>query len=100
MELDQEIVRIFRPVRPRRLILFGSRARDEETPCSDVDLIVVYETRKRFLDRLAELYLLWDLPMAVDILAYTPEEFMEMSGSNPFIQEAVARGRVLFEEAP
>lgn len=99
MDLEQEIVRIFRPVRPRRVILFGSRARDADDARSDVDLIVVYETSKRFLDRLAELYLLWDLPMAVDILAYTPEEFLEMSGANPFVQEAVAHGRVLYEGA-
>jgi predicted nucleotidyltransferase len=100
MELEQEIVRIFRPVRPRRVILFGSRARAEDDAYSDVDLIVVYETPKRFLDRLAELYLLWDLPMAVDILAYTPEEFVEMSESNAFVREAVAHGRVLREEIP
>ena len=42
---------------------------------SDVDLFVVYRTDKRFLDRLGALYALWDIPIAVDILAYTPEEF-------------------------
>jgi predicted nucleotidyltransferase len=99
MELEHEIVRIFRPVRPQRVILFGSRARGQEDAYSDVDLIVVYETQRRFLDRLAELYLLWDLTMAVDILAYTPQEFAEMSKSNSFIQEAVAHGRILCEEA-
>jgi predicted nucleotidyltransferase len=45
-------------VAPLRIILFGSRARGDSDEASDADLIVVYRTEKRFLDRLAELYAL------------------------------------------
>ena len=63
----------------------------------DVDLIIVYDTSKRFLDRLKELYERWDLPKAVDILAYTPKEFEKMMKENAFVQDALASGVVIYE---
>ena len=99
MKLEIEIARIFAPVQPKLVILFGSRARGDDDEHSDVDLIVVYETEKRFLDRLDELYSLWDLPGAVDMLAYTPEEFERMKGESGFVADAVEQGKVLYEAA-
>lgn len=99
MKLDREIARIFAPLNPRLVILFGSRAQGNADDLSDVDLIVVYRTEKRFLDRLDELYSLWDLPIAVDILAYTPEEFDEMKTQSAFVADALAHGKVILEAA-
>lgn len=90
---------MFAPVRPKRILLFGSHARGTADEHSDVDLIVVCETDKRFLDRLAELYLLWDLPLAVDILAYTPEEFDRLREESAFVADAVAAVRTIYEAA-
>lgn len=93
--LRREVIRIFAPFDPERIIVFGSRARDQADEESDVDVLVVYETEKRFLDRLEELYLLWDLPLAVDILAYTPSEFREMMEESAFVQDVVREGRTI-----
>lgn len=98
-DLESRIARIFAPVQPLRIILFGSRARGDADEESDVDLIVVYRTERRFLDRLAELYRLWDLPLAVDILAYTPEEFDRLIEESAFVREAIAQGRSILEAA-
>lgn len=97
MDLAREITRIYAGTAPRTVILFGSRARGEADEQSDVDLIIVYRTEKRFLDRLDELYALWDLPLAVDILAYTPEEFEELRERSAFVADAVAEGKVILE---
>jgi predicted nucleotidyltransferase len=98
-DLERRIARIFAPVHPLRIVLFGSRARGDADEASDVDLIVVYRTERRFLDRLAELYRLWDLPLAVDILAYTPEEFDRLVQESEFVREAMAQGRPILEAA-
>jgi len=95
--LKQHIVAIFKPFDPHRIIVFGSIARGDWDEMSDIDVIVVYRTDKSFLDRLKELYLSWDIPKAVDILAYTPEEFEHMLQQNVFIQEALNTGEVLYE---
>jgi len=92
-----EIVRIFKPFDPEKIILFGSRARGDEDEESDIDLIVVYNTTKAFLDRLKELYAAWNISRAVDILAYTPEEFNRMMKESFFIQQATSSGEILYE---
>jgi predicted nucleotidyltransferase len=96
-EIREGVRRAFAPFHPFRIILFGSHANGTADEESDIDLIVVYETEKRFLDRLRELYMAWDLPKSVDILAYTPGEFEELMETRAFVQDAVASGRVLYE---
>lgn len=58
-----------------------------------IDLIVVKETDKKFLDRLDEFYL---DASPLDILVYTPEEVDEMK-ERPFIKRAMKEGQILPE---
>jgi len=97
-DLKNSILATFEPFDPDKIILFGSHARIDADESSDIDLMVIYKTKKAFLERLKELYLAWDIPKAVDILAYTPEEFQTMHAENPFVQDAVAEGEVLYEK--
>lgn len=97
--LRARIVECFRDLNPERIILFGSAAREQTDRWSDVDLILVVPTERRFLDRLEDAYLRWTLPFAVDILVYTPAEFEAMvEQENPLISEALAHGVVLYEK--
>jgi uncharacterized protein len=97
----QKVVAALLQFDPDRIILFGSRAGEGWDRYSDIDLIVVYRTKKRFLDRLKELYLAVGLETgaAVDILAYTPEEFDRLVLERPFVQDAVAQGVVVYEKS-
>ena len=96
-EIKKQIISAFLPYEPEKIILFGSITRDDWDEYSDVDVIVVYETDKSFLERLKELYMSWDIPKAIDILAYTPAEFIEMTAENFFIQDAVTDGELIYE---
>ncbi len=81
----------------QKAILFGSLARGDVTPFSDLDLIIVQETDARFLDRLEPFYAGLDLRVDADILVYTPEELAEMQIWNRFIQQALREGKVIYE---
>ena len=81
----------------QKAILFGSLARGDVMPFSDLDLIIVQETDARFLDRLEPFYAGLDLRVDADILVYTPEELAEMQTWNRFIQQALREGKVIFE---
>lgn len=90
---------IFRQYKVRKAILFGSIARGEETRHSDVDLILIQNTRKRFLKRYDGL--LFDLVQAagkyaVDALIYTPRE-LEAIKERKFIRRALSEGITLYE---
>lgn len=95
--LKKQIIDNFKPFNPEKIILFGSAAGDNWDEESDIDIILVYETDKSFLNRLKELYEKWSIPKAVDILAYTPSEFAEMISSNYFVQDAVKDGELIYE---
>jgi len=90
------MVPILRARGVQRVILFGSLAREGATWPGDIDLIVVLETERRFLDRLDEMYRLLDCPVALDLLVYTPEEFEQMRQTNPLIRRVEREGRVLY----
>lgn len=83
-----------------KAVLFGSVARGEPSRHSDVDLIIVQCTDKRFLDRYEGL--LYELGTAipeapVEALIYTPEELDDLARSRRFIARALEEGQVIYE---
>ena len=94
-----EVVRIlleqYGPI--EKIILFGSQARGDSDEFSDLDLILIKETAKRFLERLIEVPL---LPIHADVFVYTPEEFERMKESeNPFLMSALESAKVIYERS-
>ena len=69
---------IVRHFHPRRIILFGSRARGEAHPDSDVDLLVEMDTSLPFHERITRVYEAFGLrQFPLDVLVFTPEELAE-----------------------
>ena len=79
-----------------QIILFGSAAREDLGIISDIDLIVIMESDKNFIDRLAKFYQEVQ-PRNADILIYTPTEFNRMKNENFFIKHVIKEGRVIYE---
>ena len=72
-KLDDLVRRIVDAVHPLRIIMFGSAARGEMTPDSDVDVLVVVPEGADGLETTQLLYLrMLGLGMPVDILVTTP----------------------------
>lgn len=88
---------------PEKVILFGSRARGEAGPESDVDLIVVEtEPFGPERDRFAEALRLWraldGFRVAADVLVYSRDEVEYWRDSlNHVLARALREGRVLYE---
>ena len=79
-------------------ILFGSCARGDADNYSDIDLIVVKRTDRRFLDRLGDLIDIIQPNFAFDVLVYTAEEFERVRDEeNPLITRALQEGKVIYE---
>ena len=86
---------------PHRIIAFGSYARGEQKPDSDLDLIVEMESDKPFYERgLGIAALFRDRRWALDLLVYTPNEFAflkQVFGTLPYSVER--EGKVLYERS-
>ena len=84
---------------PLRIILFGSRARGDARPDSDVDLLVVLRTVKDKRAAAIEMRcVLDDLPVGKDIIVTTPEEIANRGDQiGSVLRPALREGRILFE---
>ena len=98
-QLGDVAERIVQALDPERIVLFGSYARGEPAPGSDVDLLIVMEDNERPARRSARVArVLLDVPFAIDILVRTPEELRHrLRIGDHFIQEILEQGQVLYE---
>jgi predicted nucleotidyltransferase len=88
--LDALVQRIVEAVHPLRIILFGSAARGESGPDSDVDLLVVMPDGTHRLDTMQFLHTrLFGIPLAVDILVATPEDLSRHANSIGLIYRTI-----------
>lgn len=98
-EIVSAVARLKARVAPQlpieRVVLFGSRARGDARPLSDVDLLVVSSAfqGKSLGERAGPLYVAWDLDLPVDFLCYTPEEFARERDRVSIVRGALDEGR-------
>jgi len=59
----------------RAVYVFGSYARGDVRPHSDLDVLVVRDTHVRRIDRDRDLRLAFDVPIGIDLIVVTPDEF-------------------------
>ena len=97
--LDEIVQRILRAGSPRRIVLFGSRARGEPRHDSDLDLLIVedsevprYRRPPRYLRALLGVF------PAKDIVVWTPAEIEAWREvPNAFVTTILREGRTLYE---
>lgn len=95
-ELDRIVPEIIE-LEVEKIILIGSLATNSIRKSSDIDLIIIEKTDKRFLDRIELIYQHIKPTTGIDILVYTPEEFEKMKQGNQFIKSALKNARILYE---
>lgn len=77
---------------PDRVLLFGSYARGQHTLYSDVDLLIVKDTRRSSVLRgQAVRQLFYDSLIRVDLLVYTNEEFEDEMGHPDSFLASIAK---------
>jgi predicted nucleotidyltransferase len=90
--------RIVRRYRPKKIILFGSLARGDIHEGSDLDLIIIKNTKEKFLKRMVRVLDLCDGKIVVEPLIYTEAEFKKMlEQRNDFLETVVSEGKVIYE---
>ena len=74
--IKRMVERIVKRFHPEKIILFGSQARGDAGPDSDVDLLVVMEVQGSVVEKRLQIRgTLHDIPVPVDVAVTTPEDF-------------------------
>ena len=85
---------------PEKIILFGSYADGSSRPDSDIDLLIIKQTRDRFIDRwISVRRILSDKNRSIGLetLVLTPEEIADrISIGDQFIADIMMNGRLLY----
>ena len=101
-KLEAELKRIVKVLRaqyfPEKLILFGSLAEGKIEESSDIDLLIIKRTDKKFTERIGEVIEICKPKMAADFIIYTPEEFSRLKERESFIKkEVIEKGKPIYE---
>jgi len=95
--LHEIIRRIVEVAQPEKIILFGSAAREEMGPNSDIDLLVIKSDANR-LELTGQIYKrMHGVGEAVDIVVVTPEDIERYRNSHALvIAPALREGKVVY----
>jgi predicted nucleotidyltransferase len=98
--IDDVVRQIVEKFHPQKIILFGSYARGNPRPESDVDLLVVMKTKLKPVRQEIEICKNLDYEFGLDLLVYTPEMLAErIALGDSFLREIVRDGEVVHESA-
>ena len=97
-QIRRIVNRIVRQFHPERVILFGSHARGQAGPDSDVDLLIVMPVDGQKREKQVQIRVaLHDIRIPKDIIVTTPDDFewrKEIPGTIEY--PAVKEGKVLY----
>lgn len=99
-KLKEIIKRIVDGADPDKIILFGSRAKENDRECSDYDICILKKdvTHKRKLAQ--KIYhKLFGVDASVDVIVETPEKFNELKDKWFLVYGEIAKsGSVMYEK--
>ena len=91
----QQIVEKFKP---QKIILFGSYARGNPRPESDVDLLVVMDTPLREVQQAIQICQQIEYRFGLDLIVHTPKYLAErVKMGDSFLRDVIKEGKVIYE---
>jgi len=98
-KIEEFVDKIAKRFKPEKIILFGSYGYGSPKKNSDVDLLIIIDSKKRPVDLAIQIRSEIPAPFPVDLLVRTPEQIEERLSMNDFfIKEIVTKGKVVYEK--
>ncbi|MBI3385274.1 nucleotidyltransferase domain-containing protein [Candidatus Gottesmanbacteria bacterium] len=97
-KIKQKITQDLKVLKPKKIILFGSLTTGQFKKDSDIDLLIIKNTREKLADRYSKARLSLSLDYPFDIFVLSEDELKEKLTKSFFFQEIVSRGEVLYEQ--
>jgi predicted nucleotidyltransferase len=84
--------------KPQKIILFGSYARGNPRPESDVDLLVIMDTPLKEWQQSLQIRRSLGVMFGMDLIVRTPKKLAQrVKMGDSFIQDVLKEGKVLYE---
>jgi predicted nucleotidyltransferase len=97
-KITEMLAPVFKKNKTVKVVMFGSHSRHAQTGKSDLDLMIIIDTDKRFFERYEQFNAIHDIisDRPVDMLIFTPEELTAIS-HRPLIKRILAEGKTIYE---
>ena len=96
--IDQVVEQIVEKFKPQKIILFGSYARGNPRPESDVDMLVVMDTKLKDVKQAIEICQQIEYRFGLDLIVHTPKYLAKrVKMGDWFLRDVVKEGKVLYE---
>ncbi|HEX9331513.1 MAG TPA: nucleotidyltransferase domain-containing protein [Anaerolineales bacterium] len=96
--IDQVVEQIVEKFKPQKIILFGSYARGNPRPESDVDLLVVMDTPLKEIQQAIQISQEIEYRFGLDLIVHTPKYLAErLKIGDWFLRDVLKEGKVLYE---
>jgi uncharacterized protein len=98
--IDQVVKQIVEKFKPQKIILFGSYARGNPRPESDVDMLVVMDTSLRDVQQAIQICQQIEYRFGLDLIVHTPKYLAErMKMGDSFLHDVLKEGKTLYESS-
>ena len=96
--IDQVVKQIVEKFKPQKIILFGSYARGNPRPESDVDMLVVMKNSRKKNNQSLEIRRHLGVMFGLDLVVYTSKRLKERADMGDwFVRDILKEGKVLYE---
>jgi uncharacterized protein len=98
--IDDVVQQIAQRFAPHKIVLFGSYARHQPRPESDVDLLVIMDTPLTETEQSVRILQSIEYHFGLDLLVRKPDNLSRrLALGDSFLQEIMATGRTVYERA-
>ena len=96
--IDQVVEQIVEKFKPQKIILFGSYARGNPCPESDVDMLVVMDTSLKEVQQAIQICQQIEYRFGLDLIVHTPKYLAErVKMGDWFLRDVLKEGKVIYE---
>jgi len=97
-KIEAQALAIAQEYQPEKIILFGSYATGNPTPDSDVDLLIILDTKESTWELSVKISLMLKHSYPMDIIVRTPQDIAKrLRHGDFFIMDIMENGKVLYE---
>lgn len=97
-QISRVVDQIKKNYNPELIMIFGSYSSGKIHADSDLDILLVKETKKRPLWRRIEARKSFETDLPVDLLVYNPKEFIELKKNSLFIKSIINEGKIAYQK--
>ena len=98
--IDDIRINLIKEFDPEKIILFGAYARDDFTPLSTIDILIIANSTLSFIDRIKKAIKVCKGAMPpIEPIIYTPEELTQLENEGEvFLESAYNESIILFDK--